>query len=255
MAKETKAEAGLEKYYGEKFYQGQMDGSLRSALVYAEILSAYIQPQSVVDIGCGRGTWLKAFKEKGASELVGYDGAWNAQEKMIDQSIKFHSVDLNESEFVCAPERFDLAISVEVAEHLKPSSAQSFVRSITCLSDTVLFSAAYSKQGGRNHINEQPHTYWANLFSELDYVPFDLFRPIVWGDAEIPFWYQQNLFLYVKRNSALIEVLQAAGQIAIENTNFMNCIHPELYEGKWRIKTRKLIGELLLRMVGKGRRQ
>jgi cyclopropane fatty-acyl-phospholipid synthase-like methyltransferase len=87
-------------------------------LKYAELLAPLLNPKSVVDVGCGRGSWLKAFKEKGAIKLVGYDGSWNNQKNMIDQSIIFHGVDLNKPIFVSDSERFDLAMSLEVAEHL-----------------------------------------------------------------------------------------------------------------------------------------
>lgn len=49
------------------------------------------------------------------------------------------------------------------------------------MSDVIMFSAAYTKQGGNNHINEQPHTYWAKKFISHDFVPYDIFRPVFWG--------------------------------------------------------------------------
>jgi len=51
--------------------------------------------------------------------------------------------------------------SLEVAEHLEPSSAGTIVQSLVSLSDVFLFSAAFPGQGRTNHINEQPHSYWA----------------------------------------------------------------------------------------------
>jgi hypothetical protein len=93
----------------------------------------------------------------------------------------------------------------------------------------VLFSAAYTKQGGTNHINEQPHTYWAQLFAAHDFVPFDLFRPLFWGNEEVCFWYRQNAFLYVRKNSAAWQHITRQGFKELTNTSFMNCIHPDLY--------------------------
>lgn len=214
--------------YGEEFYEDQIGESYIAAKKYINILSNYYEPKSVVDVGCGRGAWLKAFKEAGAKKVVGYDGNWNSQEQMIDKNILFYPVDLNlpiKGESDC---KFDLAISLEVAEHLEINSSSSFVDTLVNLSDVVLFSAAYTKQGGTNHINEQPHSYWANIFQIRDYIPFDLFRPIVWGDAEIPYWYQQNTFLYLRNNSAQYqEMLKKISPI--KNLEFMNCVHPALF--------------------------
>jgi len=248
----------LEKFYGDDFYEYNIGPSFRSALKYVDLLSLLFKPDSVVDVGCGRGTWLKAFKEKGASKLVGYDGMWNAQENMIDQLIVFHGVDLNEPICISDSERYDLAMSLEVAEHLEPTSAKDFVESLTRLSDAVLFGAAYTKQGGTNHINEQPHTYWAKIFLLFNYVPYDLFRPIVWGDKEVPFWYQQNTFLFVRKNTPVSTLLINAGYNPMQNIFFMDCVHPTLYENHIHSKiilneiaTKALIRQLVVRTIPK----
>ena len=183
------------KLYGESYFNSQMGGSYRSAVLYAQHLLKIFKPQSVADLGCGRGTWLKAFGENGVEKLVGLDGDWNSQEKMVDQTVTFSPVDLNKP-FPKPTERFDLAISVEVAEHLKEESSKTFVDNITALSDVVMFGAAYTKQGGTDHINEQPHTYWAKMFIEIGYTPYDVFRSTFWGNQDIEFWYQQNTFLF-----------------------------------------------------------
>ena len=239
--------------YGEDFYDFITDDSLKSGLIYAGILSPIINPNTVVDLGCGRGTWLKAFKENGASELAGFDGPWIRQEDMIDPSIQFSSIDLDAPKLpLSTAGNFDLAISLEVAEHLEPASAKKFVEPLTNLSDVVLFSAAYIKQGGKKHINEQRHTYWASLFSDFDYIPYDLFRPIVWGNSEVPYWYQQNAFLYVRNGSKSVQILHDAGHTPLKNISFMDCVHPQLYEVRLKVKTKKLIKILISRAFGRG---
>ena len=89
-------------------------------------------------------------------------------------------------------------MSVEVAEHLQPASAETLIASLTGLADVVLFGSAYVEQGGADHINEQPHTYWDQLFRARGLVPFDLFRADVWGHPDVEFCYQQNC--YVRRS-------------------------------------------------------
>jgi hypothetical protein len=239
----------LAGFYGDEFYTSYMEGSLRSAIKYAHFLTTIYKPNSVADIGCGRGTWLKAFKDKGVSKVVGYDGTWNHQDNMIEKSTVFHGVDLNSPISTPNKERYDLAMSLEVAEHLEASSAATFISSLTELSDTVLFGAAYTKQGGTNHINEQPHSYWAKLFASHGYSPYDLFRPIFWGDDDIEFWYQQNTFLYVKKDTSVAKLLSDAGYQPLANIDFMDCIHPILYNSKLeQISTKALIRRLVLNM-------
>jgi SAM-dependent methyltransferase len=214
--------------YDARFYEAHVETSLTSARIYLKYLWQFIQPHSVLDVGCGRGAWLKACHELGSEVLLGFDGDWNSLPQMIDSSVKFQSLDLNKSFF--APHNVDLAMSLEVAEHLLPSAAPQFVKCLADASDTVLFSAAYSGQGGTNHINEQRHSYWAHLFAEQGLVPFDLFRPVFWGNDDVCFWYRQNTFLYCRSDGVAWRRIKASGLEEIADSSFMNCVHPDLFD-------------------------
>jgi SAM-dependent methyltransferase len=217
----------LDKIYDERFYERQVASAIVSAEIYLKFLWQFFQPRSVLDVGCGRGAWLKVCHDLGSTALFGLDGRWNNQSLMIDPAIKFESIDLNKP--FRLPEKVDLAITLEVAEHLAPATAAQFVQCLAEASDSVLFSAAYAGQGGIGHINEQPHSYWADLFAKLDFVPFDLFRSRFWGEENVCYWYRQNVFLYVRKDSAPYRQMKACGLREMENIVFMNCIHPELF--------------------------
>jgi hypothetical protein len=49
--------------------------------------------------------------ELGVGKLAGIDGAWNSQDKLVDQAIAYHAANLDES--FSLPEHFDLAMSLE----------------------------------------------------------------------------------------------------------------------------------------------
>jgi SAM-dependent methyltransferase len=230
MREQTPApDPSMASRYGDAFYQTHMSASLASARKYADILGEHHRPRTVADVGCGRGTWLQAFAERGATRVVGFDGPWNSQDVMIDDAIEFRPLDLNRPGDAAAGERFDLAMSLEVGEHLEPESSEAFVRFLASLSDVVLYSAAFSGQGGVNHINERPHSSWAQIYARFGYSPYDLFRQRTWGDDDISFWYRQNAFLYVRDDTPLARRLADAGLQPVANLAFMDCIHPELY--------------------------
>lgn len=225
------------KVYDSSFYKNQVLGSYQSAKFFADIIGKYFDPTDIIDVGAGRGSWLKAFHEKfNCNSVVAVDGQWNSQESMVEPYIKFHASDLNET--IVLPGsvlRFSLAISVEVAEHVEVSSSEKFVKSLISLSDVVLFSAAFSSQGGLGHINEKKHSSWASIFIANGYVPIDLFRPLLWGHESIPFWYQQNAFLYVKEGSDMHMKFSDRGLDTITNVEFMDCVHPALLARKINI--------------------
>lgn len=214
--------------YDNFFYDDQISRSYESANIYIHHLLKYFRPKSIIDVGCGRGTWLKAFEEHGATRCLGLDGYWNSQKQMLSKTIEFYPTDLSQPSFAVNSD-WDLAMSLEVAEHLPESSSDDFVEFLTNLSDAVLFSAAFVNQGGDNHINEQLHSYWALKFCQFGFVPFDLFRPFFWGNQSVDFCYRQNTFLYVSTSSPLHNVLVQAGINPIDHIEFMNCVHPYLY--------------------------
>lgn len=238
------------KSYDAEFYQRQMGGSYTSATKIVGHLAQYFVPDSVIDVGCGRGTWLKAFKNVGSNSLQGIDGAWNTQVDMVDEDIIFHQADLNNPSSINIVDRADLAVSLEVAEHLKPECSKNFVEALTSLSDVILFSAAYVKQDGKDHINEHEHSFWADLFARHGYRPYDLFRPVFWGDPDVGFWYQQNVFLYVKEGSRLNTALAQKSIFPLLNLQFMNCIHPRLYARYTKPpKLKRLITKIQKRLI------
>ena len=111
---------------------------------------------------------------------------------------KSHDSSPNDLAMLSKP--FELAQSLEVAEHLDHIFAANFVKLLTSLADVVLFSAAIPYQGGVCHINEQPPAYWAELFAKQGYVCLDFLRPSIWGDESVLWWYRQNLLVFVHKD-------------------------------------------------------
>lgn len=219
-----------ETCYGQEFYASQILGSLQSAQVYLyHLFSIWGVPESVADLGCGRGAWLATCRDLGVRWTVGFDGSWNSQGDMLDQGIEFHPTDLEKA--LPLADRFDLVISLEVAEHLQPESSDIFVESLSRLSDAVLFGAAFIGQPGANHINTRLHSFWAEKFFERGYVVFDLFRPVFWDDERVEPCYRQNTFLYVKPDHSLYRALVHGGYEYRRDTQFMDCVHPAVYLG------------------------
>lgn len=210
--------------YDQAFYDEQLAGSLGSARVITALVSQRWRPTSVIDIGCGRGAWLAAWGEQGVERLEGVDGPWNSGDRMIDPRIRFTSADLEHP--LPRRERHDLATSIEVVEHLSPAAGVAVVDALAAMSDAVLFSAAFTGQGGVNHVHEAYHSHWGALFRARGFRVFDAVRPSVWGDERVMPWHRANVFVFARDGHPL----SAAGWPEIVDLSFMNAVHPWLYE-------------------------
>ena len=179
--------------YSKVFYAWQRVGSHNSARRILPIVFDAVHPKTVVDVGCGVGTWLDVARSLGAS-TTGFEGEWVKSLPPTYPGLDIRAADLEQS--LRLDQRFDLAISMEVAEHLSPARADSFVADLVALAPNVLFSAAVPGQGGNNHINEQWQSYWAERFATHGYGPRDIVRPKVRDDRGVAYWYRQNAVLY-----------------------------------------------------------
>ena len=220
-------------HYDKKFYETNYPDSKTSAqIVLNHVLNLIPGVESAVDVGCGTGVWLSVLKEKGVKTIQGYDGNWvlNAEALAIPRECLLSG----RSEQV-----------VRGRQEIRPGHlhgggrgasrrgalAARFVRSLTRLSDIVLFSAAVPGQGGTNHSNEQWPSYWSNLFRNTNFEVVGVLRGMIWDDVRVPpTGTNKNilLFLNVTTRSDLIESLRHDCKPPL-------CvIHPELYSFKDR---------------------
>ena len=217
--------ANKAELYSRRFFSDNVAGSLSSARVLLGAVFDIYRPVSIVDVGCGAGAWLKAAEELGALELTGLDGEWVNPSNLASARIAFYPTNL-EGPFKLG-RKYDLCLSMEVAEHLAPSAATQFIDNLCAASDVVLFSAAIEHQGGVMHLNEQPQSYWAARFSSNGFEHHDLFRPLFWHDKRVDPWYRQNALLYVNSSNPLAALLRDRTHPSIP----LDLVHPEIFCG------------------------
>jgi len=219
--------AGLAKPpYSEAFYRALDPTAEASARRILPLLLDLAPVASIVDVGCGDGGWLAAARALGIEDVLGVDGPWIGEAALKIPIANFHRARLDQP--LAIARRFDLAVSLEVAEHLPPERAAPFVTELTRLAPLVLFSAAVPAQGGVQHLNEQWPAYWARLFAERGYRAIDALRCRLWDDPAIVYWYKQNLLLYADATAlAAHPALAAAAAVTPEEP--IALIHPDLY--------------------------
>lgn len=214
--------------YSQAYYASIAPGSSASAEETVPVVLAFVQPLSVVDVGCGVGTWLKVWAQHGVEDYLGLDGDYVSPQQLRIPLEKFRQCNLEEP--LALDRRFDLVTSLEVAEHIRPRYAPTFINSLCRLSDIVLFSAAIPGQGGVNHYNEQYPPYWEELFAANGFTGYDCLRPKLWNNRKIDTCYRQNVFFFVRDGAR-----ENYPQIVRHEGPLLSLVHPEHFDKKEQI--------------------
>ena len=150
-------------------------------------------PRSIVDFGCGVGTWLRAANQAGVTDVLGVDGVPIQPQQLLISEALFLCRSLHEP--VDVGRRFDCAFCLEVGEHLDRDRADVIVDSLVRHADTVVFSAACPGQRGQHHVNCQWPDWWQSRFNAMGYACDDTVRRSLWDVREVEPWYRQNMFI------------------------------------------------------------
>jgi SAM-dependent methyltransferase len=213
--------------YTPEFFKGQQTASEQSAREVVPLLLELTDASSVVDVGCGIGTWARVFADH-AVKVLGIDGDYVNRDQLRVPVDQFVAKDLAQP--IDFAVRFDLAICLEVAEHLPSDSAESLVSSLCSLAPVVAFSAAVPGQGGVRHLNEQWPEYWAALFSQHGYVVVDCIRDKIWMNEQIVWHYRQNMLIFVREDSLPLHP-QLQAEAERQGLRALSVVHPGMYAG------------------------
>lgn len=195
---------GAADVYTEDFWalhdSGDWDG-------FAEVVRLFCAPASIVDVGCGDGKLLAAIHKRApAMTLLGIDSSQPALDRAAAAGIEvaLHDLSSTRSRDLDALRArvgvFDVAVSLETAEHLPPWAGAAFVETLA-RARLVVFSAAHPGQAGTFHMNERPSEYWRARFASRGYrqSPADMaFREAI-AALDLPPWYAANVHLFERR--------------------------------------------------------
>jgi hypothetical protein len=184
----------LKTIYEKRFIQQDELGKI----IIPFLIKRY-QPKSFIEFGCSVGHFLKTIADSVKSN--NYCG--------IDYTVPIDNLDISLDHFIrydlsfpyITPLKYDMVISLEVAEHIPAQSSNIFVNSLCrhC-GKFIMFSAATPGQGGDGHINEQPHEYWERKFEDHGFKKLDIIRPMLQDKKIIPSWYRNNIIIF-ERNT------------------------------------------------------
>jgi cyclopropane fatty-acyl-phospholipid synthase-like methyltransferase len=135
-------------------------------------IDAY-KPTSVVDFGCGIGSYLESCYNKGIKNIAGYDiGGEYAQKYTPDFLYPFIEY-CDCTKPIKTQQKYECVISFETIEHIEPSGTNVFIENLVNATDfdkgRILFTGAPPEQEGCGHINCRDKQEWIEIFAEQDF--------------------------------------------------------------------------------------
>jgi SAM-dependent methyltransferase len=189
--------------YDDTFWDLHDGGEWES---FAQVVLNRFAPRSVLDVGCGQGTMLKAFKHADPNlRIVGLERSGRALARATARGIPVCPLDLvklTRNELARLRSRlgpFDVVLCLEVAEHIPAWHAGKLLNLLATF-DVLIFSAAQPNQGGLRHVNERPAAYWFKKFKARGLRLGDndhAFRTEV-GKLDLPWWYRTNIHVFTR---------------------------------------------------------
>jgi hypothetical protein len=165
----------------------------------AGILIDEFNPSSVVDYGCANGLYLHPF-HKNEVKIHGYEVSKEALEYPVVP--RYYLSLMNETDVFIGERFFDLAICLEVMEHIPEQFAALAVYNLTRLSETIIFTAAQPGQGGNGHINCQIKEYWIDLFDKFHFKPDEKTTEVILDKVKSGYhmgWFVNNLIVFRRK--------------------------------------------------------
>lgn len=149
----------LDDAYDDNFFLFNLADSRPQAEWLAPKLAKSLQIKSMIDLGCATGHWVAAFLRCGV-DARGIEGAQAAARHLVCPADRVTFADLRQPLRQPAYD-VDLLISIEVAEHIEGKYVDTFIANMVRYRPRLIFiTGAPPGQGGRFHVNEQPHDYW-----------------------------------------------------------------------------------------------
>lgn len=161
-----------------------------------------LSPSSIIDLGCGVGSYLEGVLKAGCNDMLGIEISFEKAKAYFVDEIKSYiqygdittNLNLNRT--------FDCVMSFEVAEHIEPESTYAFINNLTQLSDKyIIFTAAPPGQKGTGHINTRNMDFWikeisSNRFSYQE----DMVKVFasLWKEYGTEWYILRNLMVFKK---------------------------------------------------------
>jgi len=172
LSRQIKYISNPEAFYSHKYFTRHFEYMREWEMKLGKDLVDRYHIKSLVDFGCGCGSYLEGAKEAG-SEVKGFELMYDIISKIVPpETLSFIEHGDVMSPIDCGI--FDCSMSIETAEHILPENTEIFVDNlVNASSRLIIFTAARPGQGGTGHINFKPKEEWIELFNKRECLYLD----------------------------------------------------------------------------------
>ncbi len=190
------------KKYNDKYYERHFAQYRKWENKIGEYLYEELKPNSVLDLGCGVGSYLEGFLNAGCKNLLGIELSFSDVEKYIVEDIRSHIIEGDVTTSLNLNRKFDCVISFEVGEHIAPYGTEKFIDNLILCSDRyIILTAAPPGQRGTGHINLRSKDFWIeSIVSKGFLYREDLVEKyrVKWKEFNVEKYILNNLMVFKK---------------------------------------------------------
>lgn len=157
--------------YSNEYYERHFVKYRSWEVEIGKYIYSILNPSSVLDLGCGVGSYLEGFYFAGCRDLMGIELNYELAKQYFVEEIKPDIRCGDVTKDLSINRMFDCVISFEVGEHISPEGTIFFVDNLTCYCKKyIIFTAAPPGQRGTNHINLMHRSVWIDMIKNRGFL-------------------------------------------------------------------------------------
>lgn len=159
--------------YNDEFFAWHLQYAREYSIKTMDWYIDTFKPNSVVDFGCGIGSYLESCYNKGVEKFVGYDIGGEYAKKYTPSFLHEHIHYLDCTKLIVTEQKFDCVMTFETIEHIDPNGNDVFIDNLVNATNKeigkILFTGAPPEQDGCGHINCQEKSFWIDMFEKRNF--------------------------------------------------------------------------------------
>lgn len=188
-----------EVMYPESYYKMHFDECRSWEFQCAKHFSEKYKVNSVLDIGCGVGSYMEGHLDAGVDTVKGLEYNYKTSIPHTPDTVK-DFIEYCDATDPMDFAKYDCVWSVEVAEHIMPNRTEQFIHNLVNHTNKyILLTAAPPGQAGVGHINLRPKEFWLDSIKShgFKYLRNDTERlQVNWKFLGAKWWVVRNVMLF-----------------------------------------------------------